>query len=65
MNSFSIHQVESIHDLYGDFIFNQPSECYAFFVIQNPIMYTMTIYPLIENNIQPLVLYQMSTIMLL
>ena len=29
--SFSIHQVEHIHDLYDDFIFNQNSECYAFF----------------------------------
>jgi len=29
--SFFIHQVEHIHDLYDDFIFNQNSECYAFF----------------------------------
>ena len=29
--SFSIHQVEHIHDLYDDFIFNHNSECYAFF----------------------------------
>lgn len=31
MNSFSIHQVEHIHDLYDDFIFNHTSRCYAFF----------------------------------
>ena len=29
--SFSIHQVEHIHDLYDDFIFNHFSVSYGFF----------------------------------
>ena len=34
--SFSIHQVEHIHDLYDDFIFNHFSVSYEFFINSFP-----------------------------